>query len=93
MKPVVVLLVAFAFCLVVGSAAQAQGAYVTYYAAAEDCCSMPVAVTTYYAPAPVVAYQPAAVVRTRWRPLLGGFVSRVRYRGYAPVVYSPACCW
>ncbi len=29
---------------------------------------------------------PVAYTRTRWRPLLGGTVTRVRY-GYAPVTY------
>ena len=46
----------------------------------------------YTAPAPVVVYRPAvvtvpvapvAVSRTRYRPILGGTVTRVRY-GYAP---------
>jgi len=45
--------------------------------------------TVAYAPAPTVAYQRVARVRTRYRPLLGGTVSRVRY-GYAPVYYPPA---
>ncbi len=44
----------------------------------------------YYAPAPVpVVYQPTVRVRTRYRPILGGTVSRVRY-GYAPAYYAPA---
>lgn len=45
----------------------------------------PVPVTTYYR-APGIAYVAAPQVVTRYRPLLGGTVSRVRY-GYAPVVY------
>ena len=77
------------------SSANAQVAYVSYY--------QPVAVyrppvvysagyvpyTTYYAPAPAVSYQPVARVRTRYRPILGGSVTRVRY-GYAPVYGAPA---
>ncbi|HCK40860.1 MAG TPA: hypothetical protein DHW22_04425 [Planctomycetaceae bacterium] len=51
--------------------------------------------TVRYVPAPVVsapvvpavAYQPVAQVRTRYRPFLGGTVSRVRY-GHAPVVVA-----
>jgi len=44
----------------------------------------------YYAPAPApVVYQPVARVRTRYRPFLGGTVTRVRY-GYAPAYYAPA---
>ena len=45
----------------------------------------PVPTVTYYR-APTVVQQPVAQVRTRYRPILGGTVSRVRY-GYAPVVY------
>ena len=74
--------------------AEAQVPYVTYYRPA----------TVYYAPAPVrtvvyrpcytpapapaVVYQPATRVVTRYRPLLGDTVTRVRY-GYAPVVLYP----
>jgi hypothetical protein len=43
--------------------------------------------TVYYAPAPAVSYQPVARVRTRYRPILGGTVTRVRYR-YAPVYHT-----
>lgn len=41
-----------------------------------------------YYPPPVPVYQPTARVVTRYRPFLGGTVSRVRY-GYAPVTYYP----
>jgi hypothetical protein len=41
-------------------------------------------VVTYYR-APSVVYQPVAQVYTRYRPILGGTVSRVRY-SYMPVV-------
>ncbi len=43
-----------------------------------------VPVVTYFR-APTVAYQPVAQVQTRFRPILGGTVSRVRY-SYMPVV-------
>ena len=43
--------------------------------------------TVYYTPAPAVSYQPVARVRTRYRPILGGTVTRVRYR-YAPVYHT-----
>ena len=59
----------------------AHGTYVTYYAP-------PVVYTSCYAP-PAVAYQPVARYRTRYRPFLGGTVTRVRY-GYAPVYTYPA---
>lgn len=75
------------------STAEAQVTYVSYYQPAVAYYPAPVyspgcAYTAYYAPAPAVAYQPVARVRTRYRPILGGSVTRVRY-GYAPVVYSP----
>lgn len=90
MKLLAVALVAFAFCLLAGSGAQAQMAY--YYPAEPACCRPPVAVTTYYALAPAVVYERAAVVRTRYRPLLGGAVTRVHYRR-APVVYARRWWW
>lgn len=57
----------------------------------------PVAAPVYAAPAPVAytvarpvvaapVVAPVAYTRTRWRPFLGGTVTRVRY-GYAPVGY------
>ncbi len=45
----------------------------------------PVPVTTFYR-APVVTMQPVPRVVTRYRPILGGSVSRVRY-GWAPVAF------
>jgi hypothetical protein len=45
----------------------------------------PVPVTTFYR-APVVTLQPTPQVVTRYRPILGGSVSRVRY-GWTPVVW------
>lgn len=76
------------------SDASAQIAYVTYYQpttvlspVVAPPCAAPHAV--YYAPAPAaVAYQPVARYRTRYRPFLGGTVTRVRY-GYAPTVVAP----
>lgn len=95
MKKLAALVLACLFWWGVESTAQAQVAYVSYY--------QPVTVyrppvvysasyvpyTSYYAPAPAVSYQPVARVRTRYRPILGGTVTRVRY-GYAPVYYQPA---
>jgi hypothetical protein len=63
-----------------------------YYAPAPTVAAVPTVApvtTVAYAPAPTVSYTPVARVRTRYRPLLGGTVSRVRY-GYAPVYYPPA---
>ncbi|MEM6799413.1 MAG: hypothetical protein AAF589_07855 [Planctomycetota bacterium] len=45
----------------------------------------PVAVTV-ARPVVTTTLAPVAYTRTRWRPLLGGTVTRVRY-GYAPVRY------
>ena len=99
MKKIALLLVAAAFSLGAHVEANAQLAYVTYYQPAVSfyqpatvyrpvapCCAAPVALAPV---APAVAYQPVARVRTRYRPFLGGTVSRVRY-GYAPVYVAPA---
>ena len=53
----------------------------------------PVVYTSYFAPAPVVGFQPVAVARTRYRPILGGTVTRVR-PAWSPVVVNPVpiCC-
>ena len=62
-----------------------------YYAPAPTTVYYAAPVTAYYA-APVTAYYapaPVAVARTRYRPILGGTVTRVRY-GYAPAYYYPA---
>ncbi|MBX3425947.1 MAG: hypothetical protein KF688_09740 [Pirellulales bacterium] len=82
----------------VASSAEAQVPYVVgyrpvtaFYAPAPYVVASPVIqpapVVAYYAPAPTVVYQPAARVVTRYRPLLGGSVTRVRPAGYVPVVY------
>ena len=100
MKNSAVFLVACLLWLGAQSDARAQVAYVTYYQPM-TVYSPPVVVTpqvvhyaptphtVYYVPAPTVSYQPVARVRTRYRPFLGGTVTRVRYR-YAPVYYPPA---
>ena len=87
MKRVALLLIAGALWLGLNSEADAQIPYVTYYqpttvysvpvAAPAPPCAVPQ--VTYYAP----AVQPVAYYRTRYRPFLGGSVTRVRY-GYAP---------
>jgi len=99
MKKSAMLLVALAFCLSANAEVQAQVPYVTYYQPAlvyrqpVVVYQTPVVVApraVYYAPAPApVVYQPAARVSTRYRPFLGGTVTRVRY-GYAPAYYAPA---
>jgi hypothetical protein len=100
MKTLAVLLVGCLLWLGAPSDAQAQVAYVTYYQpmtvysppvvyAAPQTVYYAPAPTVAYAPAPAVTYEPVARVRTRYRPLLGGTISRVRY-GYAPVYYPPA---
>jgi len=54
---------------------------------APTCCA-PEATTAYYAPAPTTVYYAATpVVTTRYRPILGGTVTRTRYV-YQPVTYG-----
>jgi hypothetical protein len=87
------------FALVAFSAQKSEAQFVTYFspvvAPAPVVVYRPVAPTVVFRPAPVVytvarpvvaapAVVPVAVTRTRWRPFLGGTVTRVRY-GYAPV--------
>ena len=74
--------------------AEAQVARVTYFAPAVPVTTFfappaPVVQTTFFAPTPVVTYQPVTVARTRYRPFLGGTVTRFR-PAYAPVVVNPA---
>ena len=91
MKTLAVFLLGCLLWLGVESEAKAQVAYVTYYQPM-TVYSPPVVYTphtVYYAPAPAVSYQPVARVRTRYRPILGGTVTRVRY-SYAPVYHQPA---
>lgn len=87
MKRLLCIAFAFGLRLAVVQAADAQ-VYQVYYPAA------PVATySTYYAPAPVAVapaattvYYPTAVPATRYRPLLGGSVTRWRYVNQ-PVAY------
>jgi hypothetical protein len=87
-------LIASVVSLALANHADAQVAYVTYYAPAMPVTTYyappmaPVVYTSYYAPAPVVAYRPVPVATTRYRPILGGTVTRIR-TGYAPVVVNP----
>ena len=103
MSKFAMLLVALAVVWGGKTEAQAQVPYATFYQPV-TVFRPPVAYaprTVYYAPvvaapaAPVVAapvapvYEPVARVRSRYRPLLGRTVTRVRY-GYAPAYYSAA---
>jgi hypothetical protein len=83
MRLVTAVLVAAAVCLAASVEARAHGTYVAYY---EPCCAPPVVVTSCGAPAPV-AYPSYGVVRTRYRPVLGGRVTRGRYVD-GPVIYG-----
>lgn len=85
---------ALAAGLLATSSSDAQYVYVTnyapaYVAPAPTVVYRPVQPVVAYspvvaAPAPVpVAYPAPVVTTTRWRPILGGTVTRVRY-GYAP---------
>jgi len=89
MRKIALLLVSAALWLGAQADAEAQIAYVTYYqpmTVYSPCCApQPV---YYAAVAPAVAYQPVAQYYTRYRPFLGGTVTRVRY-GYAPAYVAP----
>ncbi|MEM8943566.1 MAG: hypothetical protein AAGD11_00165 [Planctomycetota bacterium] len=77
------------------SDSQAQ-VYVSYYQPVPVVQPAPVVYSSYYAPTvvarPVVAapvVQPVTRVRTRFRPILGGTVTRYRsFYAPAPVVYA-----
>lgn len=83
---------AAALALLLMSQREASAQYVTYYSPVV--APVPTVVyrpaPVYAAPAPVVyaaprpVVAPVAVTRTRWRPFLGGTVTRTRV-GYAPV--------
>lgn len=94
MRRLAILLAAVALWSVSDADAKAQ-VYVSYYQPAPVFAPAPVYYSSYYAPAPAVVaapapvYQPVTRVRTRYRPFLGGTVTRVR-TGYAPAYYAPA---
>lgn len=86
-------------CCFASDEADAQYVYVTgyaptYVAPAPTVVYRPVQPVVAYspvvaAPVPVVYHRPVApIVTTRFRPILGGTVTRVRY-GYAPMAYYP----
>ncbi len=96
MRRIVFALTALTACVVAGSHAEAQVGYLAYEPVDAACgCEPPVAVTAEYAPAPATAYDHPAVMRSRYRPLLGGVVTRLRYvnYGYVPASYAPAWWW
>lgn len=75
---------ALAQCCGCQTAYYAPAPVTTYYAPATAYYA-PAPVTTYYAPT-TAYYAPAAapIVQTRYRPILGGTVTRVYYPNYAP---------
>lgn len=88
MRKFVLILVGCVVSSVVAADAKAQVVWgpavpvTTFYAPA------PVVRTAFFAPAPMVTYQPVTVARTRYRPFLGGTVTRYR-PAFAPVVVQP----
>ncbi|MDZ4656549.1 MAG: hypothetical protein SH868_03105 [Bythopirellula sp.] len=89
-----ILLAGCAASLALVDSAKAQVVHVTYFAPAMPVTTFyappcPVVQTAFFAPAPVVTYQPVTVARTRYRPFLGGTVTRFR-PALAPVVVNPA---
>jgi hypothetical protein len=89
MRNFVLIVVGCVVSAVLATQAQAQVVWgpavpvTTFYAPA------PVVRTAFFAPAPMVTYQPVTVARTRYRPFLGGTVTRYR-PAFAPVVVQPA---
>ena len=93
MRKLALPLLAVALWAVSTANAEAQMVYFSYYQPAVVyspvvAAPAPVCRTSYYAaPAPVaVAPVPVTQIRTRYRPILGGTVTRVR-TGYAPAYY------
>lgn len=94
MKKFAALLLALAVWTVGDSQAEAQVGYATYYQPAP--VYTPVQYATFYPPAfappavvlpmPVPVYQPVTHAYTRYRPFLGGTVTR--YRSYYAPVYA-----
>lgn len=95
MRKLVALFAVLSCWVLSDSVANAQLAYVTYYQPVTVYRPAPVVYSTYYAPAPAPAvvvqpapvYQPVTQVRTRYRPILGGTVTRTRV---VPGYYTPA---
>lgn len=99
MRPALIAAAALAAVSFCAAGAKAQFVYVTGYAPAPVVVAQP---TVVYRPAtPVVTYSPVVaapvpvapvvvggpVVTTRYRPFLGGTVTRVRY-GYTPAIVA-----
>ncbi len=100
MRSVLTAFAAIAACFAIHDQAEAQYVYIAgyaptpaYVAPVPTVALRPVPVVAYrsvvVAPAPVVVAPAAPVVTTRYRPFLGGTVTRVRYRP-APVYVVPA---
>lgn len=86
MQSKLALTLSVAIVLLLAGVASAQW-HVTYYSApgCQPAYYGPVPTTVYYAPP--VNYAVMPVYTTRYRPLLGGSITRVRYY-YAPAVYA-----
>ncbi|TWU24704.1 hypothetical protein [Bythopirellula polymerisocia] len=93
MNKFLMLIVGSILAVAVVDKSHAQVAHVTYFAPAPVWVApAPVQVTSFFAPAPVVTYQRVPVARTRYRPILGGTVTRYR-TALAPVVVTPTPVW
>jgi hypothetical protein len=78
--------VVFAICVLAGTQAEARGNHVMSLATRATCCLPTVPVVACCDPC--VVCEPVAIVRTRYRPLLGRAASRFLCCEYVPVV----CC-
>jgi hypothetical protein len=89
MRNLVLIVVGCVVSAVLAAEAKAQVVWGPAVPVTTYCAPAPVVHTTFFAPAPVVAYRPVTVARTRYRPFLGGTVTRYR-PAFAPVVVQPA---
>jgi hypothetical protein len=102
MRSLLTIVAAGAIGLAFANYAGAQVTHITYYTPAVPVttffapAAIPVTtyhapavpVTTFFAPAPVVTFRPVSVATTRYRPILGGTVTRFR-TALSPVMVNP----
>lgn len=88
MKNCLMLVAGCLVCLVLSGRTEAQVWVTRYQPVTAFYAPAPIVQTSFFAPGPVVGYQPVAVARTRYRPILGGTVTRVR-PVWSPVVVNP----
>lgn len=94
MKQITIAVVAFLACLLGQSSARAQDAYVVYVPINDSCgCETPAATSVWFAATPPFVYDGPVTVRSRYRPLLGGVVTRTRQVSYGDATHYYAPIW